>query len=65
MSATYKIEYMNGGEPVKTVNLEDEQWEAAIEIAQDGMGQYGADFARILNEDDVEVWSGRNDAEQA
>jgi hypothetical protein len=63
MSATtYKIEYMNGGERIKTVELTEEQWDEAIEIAQDGMKEHGANFARILNHDAVEVWNGRNDA---
>jgi hypothetical protein len=43
----YKIEYMNGGELVKTVDLP--------ELAQDGMVEHGANFARILNDDGVEV----------
>jgi hypothetical protein len=65
MSATFKIEYMNGGQQIKTVDLPDEDWDQAIEIAQDGMEEHGADFARILNEDGVEVWSGGNDTEGA
>jgi hypothetical protein len=65
MSATYKIEYMNGGERIKTVELTEEQWDEAIELAQDGMQQYGANFARILNHDGTEVWSGRPDAERS
>ena len=64
MPATYRIEYMNGGEPVKTVELNEDRWDEAIEIAQDGMREHGTNFARILNEDGVEVWSGRNDAER-
>jgi hypothetical protein len=65
MSATYKIEYMKGGERIKTVELTEEQWDEAIELAQDGMQQYGANFARILNHDGAEVWSGRSGAERS
>ncbi len=65
MSATYKIEYMSGETLIKTVNLPSDEWEEAIEIAQDGMEEYGASFARILNDDGVEVWSGRNDVPRA
>ena len=61
----YRIEYMNGGELVKTVDLPDDEWDEAIELAQDGMEEHGANFVRILNDDDVEVWSGRNDTERA
>jgi hypothetical protein len=62
MSATYRIEFMNGGERVKAVNLEGEPLEEAIEVAQAGMEKYEANFARIVDNDGVEVWSGRNDA---
>jgi hypothetical protein len=61
----YKIEYMNGGDLVKTVDLPDDEWEEAIEFAQDGMVERRANFARILNDDGVEVWSKRNDTERA
>jgi hypothetical protein len=61
----YRIEYMNGGELVKTVDLPGDEWDEAIELAQDGMEEHGANFARILNDDGVEVWSGRNATDQA
>ena len=61
MSTTYRIEFMNGGERVKAVNLEGEPLEEAIEVAQAGMEKYEANFARIVDNDGVEVWSGRND----
>ncbi len=53
---------MNGGERVKTVDLDGEPLEEAIEVAQAGMEEYGANFARIVDTDGVEVWNGRNDA---
>jgi hypothetical protein len=62
MSTTYRIEFMNGGERVKTMDLTDEPLEEAIEVAQAGMEEYQANFARIMNTDGVEVWNGRNDA---
>ena len=62
VSATYRIEFMNGGERVKTVDLDGEPLEEAIEVAQAGMEEYGANFARIVDTDGVEVWNGRNDA---
>jgi hypothetical protein len=62
MSATYKIEFMKGGERFKTAELEGEPLEAAIEIADAGMREYGANFARIVDKDGIEVWNGRNDA---
>ena len=61
----YRIEYMNGGELVKTVDLPGDEWDEAIELAQDGMEEHGANFARSLNDDGVEVWSGRNATDQA
>ena len=62
MSTTYRIEFMNGGELVKTLDLESEPLEEAIEIASAGMGEYGATFARVVDKDGVEVWNGGNDA---
>lgn len=41
------------------MDLPGDEWEEAIELAQDGMVEHGANFARILNDDGVEVWSGR------
>ncbi len=61
----YRVEFMNRGEVVQAVELEVEQWEEAIEIAQDGMEKYRANFARILNNDGAEVWSDRHYAERA
>jgi hypothetical protein len=62
MSTTYRIEFMNGGELVKTVALESEPLEAAIEIASAGMGEYDATLARIVDNSGAEVWNGRKDA---
>ena len=62
MSVTYRIEFLNGGARVKTMELESEPLEEAIEIAQAGMEEYEANFARIVDKDGVEVWNGRNDA---
>ena len=61
MSETYRIEFMNGGEQVKTVALDGEPLEEAIEIAGAGMREYKATLARIVDQDGAEVWNGRND----
>ena len=45
--------------------LPGDEWDEAIELARDGMEEHGANFARILNDDGVEVWSGRNDTDRA
>ena len=63
MSEAYRIEFMNGGERVKTVDLEGEPLEEAIEIAGAGMREYKATVARIVDKDGAEVWNARDDAE--
>ncbi len=60
----YRVEFLKGCELVRTIELEEEQREEAIEIAQNGMERYGANCGRILNMDGVEVWNGRNDGER-
>lgn len=65
MTTTYRIEFMNAGKLVKSVDLEDEPLEEAIEIASAGMGEYETNFVRIVDKDGVEVWNGTNDAARA
>jgi exonuclease VII small subunit len=62
--STYRIEFMAGEEGVKSIDLEDVDLEEAVEVAQAGMAQYRANFARIIDERDIEVWNGRSDAPQ-
>lgn len=60
--STYRIEFMAGEDRVKSIDLEDVDLEEAVEVAQAGMAQYRANFARIIDERDIEVWNGRSDA---
>ena len=62
--STYRIEFMAGEDRVKSIDLEDVDLEEAVEVAQAGMAQYRANFARIIDERDIEVWNGRSDAPQ-
>jgi hypothetical protein len=65
MSETYRIELMNGGERVKTLDLDGEPLEEPIEIAGAGMPEYQATLAPIVDRDGFEVWNGRNNGTSA
>ena len=58
-------EFLREGDPDFGWQMPGDEWDEAIELAQDGMAEHGANFARILNDDGVEVWSGRKDTERA
>lgn len=57
MSASYRIEFMNRAQVLKTMAIEGEPLEEAIEVAEAGMDQYEAISARIFDEAGAEVWS--------
>jgi len=55
MSSIYRIEFMSSGQRVKTVDLQAAPLEEAIEVAEAGMGEHEANFARIVDENGLEV----------